>query len=72
MTREELRDKLNKMSDKEFIDFVKDSEGGYKNPLELLRNYIDHPEWEPRICQLLGLQKEEGKRTQAVFEAGRG
>ena len=24
MTREELKDKLNKMSDKEFIDFVKD------------------------------------------------
>lgn len=55
MTREELADKLNKISDKEFIDFVNNFGGGHKDPSELLRNYIDHPEWEPRICQLLGL-----------------
>ena len=72
MTREELKDKLNKMSDKEFNNFVKNLGGGYKDPSKLLRNYIDHPEWEPRICQLLGLQTEEEKRTQAVIEAGKG
>jgi hypothetical protein len=72
MTREELKDKLNKMSDKEFIDFVKDFGGEYKDPPKLLRNYVDHPEWEPRICQLLGLQTEEERRTQAVVEAGKG
>ena len=72
MTREELKNKLNKMSDKEFIDFVKDFGGEHKDPSEFLRNYIDHPEWEPRICQLLGLQTEEERRTQAVVEAGKG
>ena len=72
MTREELKDKLNKMSDKEFIDFVKDFGGEYKDPSKLLRNYVDHPEWEPRICQLLGLQTEEERRTKAVIYAGKG
>jgi len=72
MTREELKDKLNKMSGKEFSDFVKDLGGKYKDPSELLRDYIDHPEWEPRICQLLDLQTEEEKKTQAVIEAGKG
>ncbi len=60
------------MSDKEFNYFVKDFGGEYKDPSKILRNYIDHPEWEPRICQLLGLQTEEEKRTQAVIEAGKG
>jgi hypothetical protein len=72
MTREELKDKLNKMSGKEFIDFVKDLGGEHKSSSELLRNYIDHPEWEPRICQLLGLQTEEERRTKAVIDAGKG
>lgn len=72
MTREELKDELNKMSDKEFIDFVKDFGGGHKDPSEFLRKYIDNLEWEPRICQLLGLQTEEERRNQAVIEAGKG
>lgn len=72
MTREELKDKLNEMSDKEFNNFVKNFGGGYKDPSKILRNYIDHPEWEPRICQLLGLQTEGEKRTQAVIVAGKG
>ena len=42
MTWEELKDKLNKMSDKEFIDFVKDFGGEYKDPSKLLKNYVDH------------------------------
>lgn len=72
MTREELKDKLNKMSDTEFNDFIKDFGGEYKESSKFLRDYIDHQEWEPRICQLLGLQTEEEKRTQAVIEAGKG
>lgn len=35
MTREELKDKLNKMSDTEFNDFIKDFGGGYKDPQRL-------------------------------------
>jgi len=72
MTREELKDKLNKMSDTEFNDFIKDFGGGYKDPSKFLRDYIDHPELEPRICHLLGLQTEDEKKTQAVIEAGKG
>ncbi len=30
------------MSDKEFIDFVKDFGGEYKDPSKLLKNYVDH------------------------------
>jgi len=60
------------MSDTEFNDFIKDFGGEYKESLKFLRDYVDHPEWEPRICQLLGLQTEEEKRTQAVIEAGKG
>jgi hypothetical protein len=72
MTREELKDILNKMSDAEFNDFIKDLGGEYKESQKFLRNYIDHPEWEPRICQLLNLRTEEEKKTQAVIEAGKG
>jgi hypothetical protein len=72
MNREELRDKLNKMSPTKFNDFIKDFGGEYKESSKFLRDYIDHPEWEPRICQLLGLQTEEERRTRAVIEAGKG
>lgn len=43
---------LTKISDKEFNDFVKDFGGKHKDPSKILRNYIDRPEWEPRIRQL--------------------
>jgi len=60
------------MSNKEINNFVKGFGDGYKNPSKIIRNYINHPEWEQRICQLLGLQTEEEKRTQAVIEARKG
>ena len=56
MTREELKDKFKKKSKEKFNDFIKDFGGEYKESSKFLRGYIDHPEWEPRICQLLGLQ----------------
>ena len=72
MTSEELKDKFKKMSKEKFNDFIKDFGGEYKKLSKFLRDYIDHPEWEPRICQLLGLQTEEERRTQAVIKAGKG
>lgn len=72
MNREELEDRLSKMSESEFNDFIKKFGGGHKDQSQLLRNYIDHPEWEPRICQLLGFKTEDEKRTQASIEAGKG
>jgi len=72
MTGEELKDKFEKMSKEKFNDFIKDFGGEHRESSKFLRDYIDHPEWEPRICQLLGLQTEEERRTQAVIEAGKG
>ncbi len=40
MTREEIKDTLNKMSNEEFNNFVKDFGGGNKDPSKIIRNGI--------------------------------
>jgi hypothetical protein len=32
-------------------------------------NYVHHPEWEARLCQLLGFLTEEERRTQATLQS---
>ena len=34
---------------------------------EIVRNFVDHPENERRICQLLGLKTEAEKKTDAII-----
>ncbi len=70
MNRQELDNTLRQMSQEEFTAFVKDLGGEHKIPDTIIRNYIDHPEWEPRLCQLLGFLTEEERRTQAVLRSG--
>ena len=57
------------MSSEDFTAFVKKLGGTYKTPDAIIRDYVDHPEWEPRICQLLGLMTEEERRTQSVLQS---
>ena len=66
MNRQELENTLRKMSPEGFVAFVKEFGGDAKTPDTIIRNYIDHPEWEPRLCQILGFLTEEERRTQSV------
>jgi len=69
MNRQELDNTLRQMSPEDFIAFVKEFGGDDKTPDTIIRNYVDHPEWEPRLCQLLGFLTEEERRTQAVLRS---
>lgn len=57
------------MSSEDFVTFVRKFGGDAKTPDTIIRNYIDHPEWEPRLCQILGFLTEEERRTQAVMRS---
>jgi len=39
--------------------------------IPLIRDYVDHPEHERRICQLLGLTTEEEKAVKAAVSSAR-
>lgn len=69
MNRQELENTLRKMSSEDFVAFVKKFGGDAKSPDTIIRNYIDHPEWEPRLCQILGFLTEEERRTQSVLRS---
>ena len=69
MNRSELEHALRQMSPEDFAAFVKDFGGDHKTPDTIIRNYVHHPEWEPRLCQLLGFLTEEERRTQAVLQS---
>lgn len=69
MTRQELENTLRKMSPEDFVAFVKEFGGNAKTPDTIVRNYIDYPEWEPRLCQILGFLTEEERRTQSVLRS---
>lgn len=69
MNRQELEKTLRKMSSEDFDAFVKEFGGDAKSPDTIIRNYIDHPEWEPRLCQILGFLTEEERRTQSVLRS---
>lgn len=56
------------MSDIEFNNFTKKFGGDYTRK-NLIRNYIDHPEWEPRLRQLFGIETEEERKTKSIIES---
>lgn len=70
MNRQELENPLRKMSSEDFVAFVQKFGGGSQTPDTIIRDYIDHPEWEPRLCQILGFLTEEERRTQSVLRSG--
>jgi hypothetical protein len=69
MNRQELENTLRKMSPEDFVAFVKKFGGEATTPDTIIRNYIDHPEWEPRLCQILGFLTEEERRTQSILRS---
>ena len=71
MTRKELKEKLTVMTGDEFKKLIKEFGGDYTEPSQVIRNYIDHPEWEPLLCQILGFPTEEERRTKAVIKASK-
>jgi hypothetical protein len=66
MTINEYEKKLKKLNDKQFNKFKTDFGGDYKTREEYVRNFVDNPKHERRICQLLGLQTEEEKISKAT------
>ena len=69
MNREELEAALRNKSEAQFHEFVKDFGGNHSSVDSIIRQYVDHPEWEPRLCQLLGFLTEDEKKTQAALRA---
>jgi len=66
MTTKEYRKKLKKLNDKQFNKFKKDFGGDYKTREEYVRNFVDNPEHERHICQLLDMKTEEEKVNKAI------
>ncbi|MFC1552320.1 hypothetical protein ACFL6P_07105 [Candidatus Latescibacterota bacterium] len=69
MTINEYEKRLGELSHEEFQKFKIDF-GGSKETIEKrVREFVDHPEYERRICQLLGLQTEEEKLNDAAVKS---
>jgi len=69
MTIDEYREKLKKLNDDKFNKFKEDFGGDLKTREEYVRNFVDNPKHERRICQLLKLKTEEEKITRATTRA---
>lgn len=69
MTREELRVALDALSDDEFEQLVREFGGGHSGRKSVVRAFVDNPNLERRLCQLLGLPTEAEKSVQAAVDA---
>jgi hypothetical protein len=69
MNLKELRNKLCQLSDPDFEKFVQDFGGESQDREGIVRDYVDHPEHERRLCQLLDIATEEEKLVQATLAA---
>ena len=69
MTLEEYDKKLQELSDEEFQKFNNDFGGGQKTIEQRVREFVDYPKHERRICQLLGLKTEDDKLTAAALKS---
>ena len=69
MTLQEYEEKLREITPEEFQKFNVDFGGGQKTVEQRIREYVDHPEHERRICQLLGLKTEAEKLTDAAINS---
>ena len=65
MTVNEYRDALGRMTDDEFMAFKKQFGGDYKTREEYVRSFVDNPNHERRLCDLLDLKTESEKLTSA-------
>lgn len=69
MTFEEYDKRLRELTDEQFQKFNKDFGGGEKTIKQRVREFVDDPKHERRICHLLGLKTEAEKLNAAVFKS---
>ena len=69
MNTEEYRKKLSELTDDQFKSFIEDFGGRDKTIEECVRRFVDNPQHERRICQLLGLITEAEKNTGATIKS---
>ncbi|GAF78081.1 unnamed protein product, partial [marine sediment metagenome] len=66
MNLKEYEKKLRDLTNEEFQKFNADFGGARTKIDQRVRDFVDHPEHEGRICQLLGLKTEAEKLTDSV------
>ncbi len=69
MTLEEYEKRLRELTGEEFKEFTDNFGGGNETVEQRVREFVDHPEYERRICQLLGLKTEDEKLTAAALSS---
>jgi hypothetical protein len=69
MTLEEYDNRLRELTDEQFQKFNSDLGGGHKTIEQRVREFVDYPEHERRICHLLGLKTEAEKLTAAALKS---
>ncbi len=69
MTLEEYEKRLRELNDEEFQKFNNDFGGGQKTIEQRVREFVDDPQYERRICHLLGLRTEAEKLTAAALKS---
>jgi len=69
MTLEEYDTRLRELTDEEFQKFNNDFGGGQITVEQRVREFVDDPKHERRICHLLGLKTEAEKLTAAALKS---
>lgn len=69
MTIDEYKHKLDELNDEQFRKFNDEFGGGQKTREERITEYVHDPKHERRICQLLTLQSEAEKLTDAALKS---
>jgi hypothetical protein len=69
MTLEEYDTRLRELTDEEFQKFNNDFGGGQITVKQRVREFVDDPKHERRICHLLGLKTEAEKLTAAALKS---
>ena len=67
MTIDEYKKRLEELRENDFKRFNDDFGGGQQTIQQRIRGYVDHPEHERRICQLLELKTEDEKLNEAAL-----
>jgi hypothetical protein len=69
MTLGDYEERLRELTSEEFHRFNDDFGGGQKTVEQRIREFVDFPQHERRICQLLGLKTEAEKLTDAAISS---
>lgn len=69
MNLQEYEEKLRELTSEELHKFNEEFGGGQKTVEQRIRGFIDFPQHERRICQLLNLKTEAEKLTNAAISS---